>query len=222
MHSDLKNWDLYRDPLWILDNLLRRYRIIHLPTTGWGATTSGSGTVTQLVTYLLAGTGTTANSSAVAWREVFGLKTGGARYDVDWDKKLIWRFTLTRQNSDPEAVGRIQIKRTNAEGALADLGLGLEIDNLDLYGEAYGSSRGTVDLGVTMSLARLYEVKIVHVPGVRVEFWVNEKLKGTLTGDHVPSGTAGDSYYVLSMINGPTGGVNAYFQIGNIIIVQER
>jgi len=222
VESDLKRWDVFSDPLWLLDRLFNRYKVVRLPTNaGWGSDNAGSGWVYQDPWYLHVGTGTTANSRGLAWRTVYGLNSGDrSRYALDWSKRLWWLFTFHRENSDPEVVGRIQLKTANTEGALTDIGIGLEINNYDVVGEAYGTARGTVNLG-TLTNSRIWRVKIVHVPGVRVEFWVNGVLAGTLTGDHVPTGSVAYNYYVQSIINGATGGVDAVLQVGNLIIVQE-
>ena len=46
-------------------------------------------------------------------------------------------------------------------------------------------------------------------------------MMGRLTGAYVPNvqGTLG-AYLVVSIVNGPTGGVNAYFGVGDIKIIQ--
>jgi len=219
--SDLKNWDLFKDPLWLRSNLLKKYKVIHIDPSNWSTSNSGSGVVEEAPVYLRVRTGTTANSRGLAWHPVHWLNSGDAWYSYcDYSKRLEWEFLLVRVNSDAESVGRIQLKQVNSEGALAALGLGLQIDNFTVTGEAYGTARGTVSLG-TMTPGWFWNVRIVHVPGVRVEFWVNDDLAGVLTGTAVPSGLSSTSFIVVSIINGPTGGVNAFLDVSKMRIVQE-
>lgn len=221
MASDMRGWDIFKDSKWLLGNLLNKYKIINLPTSGWLTDNAGSGDVIQLSTCFIVRTGTTANSRGLANVEAFGLYHHGWVLGMDWGKKLEIELTIARQNSDSEAVARFQLKVSSSEGALTSRGLGLEIQNFALYGESYGSSRGTVSLG-DLTDGDTYHVKIVLVPNVRVEFWFDGVLAGTLTGDYVPTGvSAANHYFVVSIINGPTGGVDAVMRVGNIRVIQE-
>jgi len=221
--SDLKFADVFSDPLWLLNKLLDKYKIIDVPTSGgWFTSLAGSGSRAQTPNYLRVGTGTTANSRGLVNTTCFALNPGDRAWDaVDYSKYLEWEFAVVRYNSDPEAVARVQLKQTGAEGALADVGLGVEIQDLDVYGEAYGTARQTVGLG-TLTHDRSWHIKIVHVPSARVEFWVNGILTGILTGSAVPTGVTARTYMVISIINGSTGGVDANLFVGNIRLIQER
>jgi len=199
-----------------------KYKLIVIPTNAaWTVTVVGSGAFAQVVAYLYVDTGTTPNSSAKLHHWTFGLNSGDRlMHACDYSKRLEWEFVIVRRNSDPEATARIQLKQTIAEGALADQGIGLEISNFDVFGEAYGTARDTVSLG-TLTEDRLWRVRIVHIPGARVEFWVNGVLKGTLTGAAVPTGVTTTTSMVISIINGPTGGVAARFYVSKIVLTQE-
>ena len=214
---------LRANPKPLLDNLLKRYRIINVPTnTGWSASISGSGGYIQHPFYIYVLTGTTASSSALLRVITLGLSSSTlAIYRVDWTKRLEIHFAITRYNSDPECVARFQLKESNALGALEQRGVGIEIANYLLRGEGYGTSRGTVNL-MTLTDGRTYEVKIVK-DGSELEFWVNNVLLGKLSGAYVPN-VPGEAYayLVASINNGPTGGVSDEFQVGNIRIIQER
>ena len=224
IHSDLKYMDVFRDPLWLLDNLLAKYKVIDVPTRGWNTNNAGSGSVGQYPIFLTWWTGTTADSRALAYTYLYLLNSGDTYYTrLDFGKRLIWEFTLDRHDTaDSAHVGRVQIKTVNTEGALSDVGLGLEIDNLDVYGEAYGTARGTVHL-TTLTLGQLKRFRIVLIPGSKVEFYTLEASgwvkRGELTGDYVPTGAA-ICYMVLSAINpGVTSSMS--FDIANIRIIQE-
>jgi len=221
MGSDLKYLDVFRYPKWILDNLLSRYKVIRLPpNAGWYVSNAGSGGVGMRPSTFFPYTGTTASSRGMGYDNITGLNSGNLRYFyVDWGKRLEIRFLLYRQNSDPEAVGHVQLKSVSAEGDLTGLGVGLRIDNYAVTGEAYGTARATLSLG-TLSDSQIWRVKIVHVPANRVEFYVNEAYVGALTGSAVPSGSS-PAIFVASIINGATGGVNAILGLGDITLIQE-
>jgi hypothetical protein len=209
--SDLKYWDVFRDPKWLLENLLKKYKVIRVQTTGWSTSNVGSGVVTQYPTYITMATGTTASSRGLATTSIYGPNPGNAHYYfTDWRKKLMLEFICSKGGNDPESVARIQLKEAATEGALAQRGVGIEIDNYSLVGEAYGTARGTVSL-VTLSDSRLVRVTIEKLPD-RVNFYVNGILYGTLTGSAVPNvvGNA-TTELVVSIVNGPTGGVQTGF-----------
>lgn len=210
------------DPKTLFDELLNKYKVVYVPTSGgWYSSNSGSGATATKPMRLYLNTGTTASSRALFWVYAVGLNSGDMdAHIVDYSKYLECRFAIIRFNSDSEAVAHLQLKQVNTEGDLADVGIGLRIDNLDVSGEAYGTARQTVSLG-TLTDGRLWNVRIVLIPGVRVEFWINGVLVGTLTGTAVPVGVTTSSYLVASIINGPTGGVNAVLEISNILLVQE-
>jgi hypothetical protein len=206
-----------------LSNYNERYRIINVPTNAaWFTSTVGSGGYTLRPTLMTLYTGTTASSSMTLYTVVFGLNSlTSSMYVVDWRKRLEIHFSIGRYNSDAECVARFQLKESNALGALTQKGVGVEIANFALRGEGYGTARSTVDL-MTLANDRPYEIIIVK-DGSRLEFWVNNVLLGQLSGNYVPNvlGTA-DAYFVASINNGTTGGVNATFYVGNIYIIQER
>lgn len=207
----------------LLDDLLKEYRLLIIPTNaGWSTSLVGSGICYFYPVKMWCQTGTTASSRAMSYTSCFGFNSGdiSSAY-VDWTKRLEIDLLIMRIYSDPECIARFQVKESNAEGALAQMGVGLEIRNFDLYGEGYGTSRGTVALG-TLTADWLTRVKIVK-DGSRLEFWVEGVLKGVLTGDNVPNAKGSAAgYLVVSIVNGPTGGVNACFAVGDIIIVQRR
>jgi len=212
----------YVDPKALFDDFLSKYKVLFIPLNGgWFTDNAGSGIVSQLPMMLYVNTGTTANSRALAYCNARVLNSGDLVTDrIDFSKQLEIIVHLTRSGNDPECVGRFQLKTVTSEGALSDKGLGLEFQNFDVYGESYGTARGTVSLGtIPYGMVRVF--KIVLVPSSRVEFWVNGSLAGTLTGDHVPTGTTTAAYFVVSIINGPTGGVSATIQPFHIMVIQE-
>jgi len=220
--GDLKYWDTFRDPLWVLHNLLRKRKVLRVLTNAaWATSNAGSGGHTFAPTFIAAYTGATANSRGMVYSRVFGLNSGDiSPYRVDWTKDLELRFNVVRLNSDSEAVARVQIKEATSEGALAQRGIGIEINNFDMLGEGYGTVRGTVSIG-TLTNNSLTRIRIVKRDD-HIEFWVNDVMQGVLTGTAVPNVTGTvDAYIVISVINGPTGGVNAILFVHDIWIIQK-
>jgi hypothetical protein len=205
-----------------LGSFLESYKVINVPTSAsWTASNAGSGSIVLEPTDFYIRTGTTASSRGMVYAGFFGLNSGNiSRAYVDWTKRLELLATIARLNSDPQAVARFQLKQGSSEGQLAGLGIGIQINNYSLYGEAYGSARGTVSLG-TLTDDRLARIRIVKEID-RVEFWINGVLQGTLTGNAVPNVQGGAiGYLVASIINGATGGVDTQLFVSNIWIIQE-
>ena len=190
--------------------------------TGWSATVTGSGTTGQALTYLQVATGVTASSTArlsVLLRSMgIGVTTWN---EINWAKKLYVYMVLNRRLSDTEAIARFQVKTVSTEGQLAAVGIGLQFDNLAVTGESYGTERGTVALSTTLTTSVPVRILIVLTPGVSIEFYVNDVLKGTIsTAAAIPTGTSGVSM-VSSIINGVTGGVNAELTLSNLWLWQQ-
>ena len=193
-------------------------------TDGWTSTLVGTGAKTDEPGRGKVATGTTANSSSLLLTYMQGLGVGKGEVRVDWDKKLYITFRIIRVNSDAEAVARIQLKEAASIGALGAKGLGLQIDNLALSGESYGTSVATVDLVTSLTGNVEAWITIIHDPDTpKIEWYVNGVLKGTQsTAAKIPSGGAGsDSVLVLSIANGATGTVEAYIVFSPIMIWQE-
>ena len=122
---------------------------------------------------------------------------------VDFDNMFIWAFDVSRgTGSHADIRARVQLKQAVAEGVLANDGMGIEIQNLSIFGEAFAGAQGTVDLGVLMTTLYTYRIAIVLIPNVSVDFYVNEVYRGQITAQ-VPTGpAAGTCYWVLSIDNG--------------------
>ena len=206
--------------------LLKGGNLFHIPTINWIASVTGSGGSTQRPGVMFVNTGTTASSTALLRDNPTGIDTSVTSYDyINWDKKLYLVFNYARTNSDSEAIARFQFKQSPSEGQLAAKGIGLHVANLALHGESYGTSRATVDLSTTLTSGRSYQIVIMHDPDTpKIEWYVNGTLKGTQsTSANIPGGVASSVvYFVNSIINGATGGVDAYSFITAPKIWQER
>jgi len=200
--------------------------VLHITTqAGWTASNTGTGGNGGNISYMYVLTGTTASSRGLVYALMNGFEEAGGIWSYfNYDKKLYLIFNYRRNGSDSEAVARFQLKRANTEGALADLGIGIRADNLDLIGESYGTELGEVDLGTTLATDRVSQIVIIHYPGSKIEWYVDGTLKGTQsTAAKIPSGSsASANYLVSSIVNGVTGGVNAIQAILHPKIWQER
>lgn len=203
------------------DALHSRWNIINVHTLGITSNT-GSGGGGELGFEIYVFTGVTANSRGLRRAPVYFLNDGDipTRY-LDYTKRLEWHFRMVRSGSDAQVVARFQLKQALTEGVLADVGLGVQVNNFDVLGEAYGTARQTVSLG-TLTADYHWQIKIVHIPDTSVQFWVNDVLTATLTGTAVPVAVAAGTQLVLSIINGAAGGVDAYFEVGKIKFIQPR
>jgi hypothetical protein len=189
------------------------------PNAGWETSYVGSGSAAFYPFRIYLVTGTTANSCGLVRCGIHGLNAGSIHQEyIDWTRRLQLSFFLTRVSDDPQVIGRVQLKEINTEGQLAQRGIGLQINNWSVIGEAYGTARNTTAEIKSLLGARIARIKIVKLSD-KVEFWVNDYLKATLTGTAVPNVTGNASaYLVASIINGATGGVSAALNISNIQI----
>jgi len=199
-----------------------KHKLLKPDFAGWSASNAGSGGGGSDPSEVIVNTGTTANSRGLRYTGFYSLNSGDMQIrGVDFTKKIEITFLVYRIGSDNQVIARAQLKHTNTEGQLANVGLGIQINNYTMIGEAYGTTRGTTDTLITLVDNKLARVKIVHYPNSRVEFWVNGVLKGTLTGNAVPVNITATNYFVLSIINGAAGGVDAYFLLGHLWVIQE-
>lgn len=218
--SDYKFWDVFIDPLWLLHNFHRKYKHIRVPlNAGWTSDLVNGG-LTQQPMRLYPNTSITASSRGLGYAVAHGLNSGNTvMYNIDWTKRLELSFTLARESSDVEVVARVQLKEVATEGVLAARGIGLQISNLTVVGEAYGTALQTT--GTLKTLTNTYSIRVkIVLTATSVDFWIDGVLAGSLTGTAVPSVVGAAGYLVVSIINGVTGGVNAKLFIGNIELVQ--
>ncbi len=128
----------------------------------------------------------------------------GVQWDrVDFDNRLEFGFDISRDaGTHADIRARVQLKQAVGEGILANDGLGIEIQNFAIFGEAFAGAQGVVDLGIAMTALLTYRIKIVLVPNVGVLFYVNNVYRGVITAQ-IPTGpAAGACYWVISIDNG--------------------
>lgn len=146
---------------------------------------------------------------------------GAGKEEYNWDKASIFHFFVTRKHEDAEVVARTQFKADSYPPSceqLTDVGIGLEVRNLSLYGESYGIERGEVDLGRVLTNNEAAEVLIVHYPGEKIEWYIDDVLCGVQSdAGKIPSLT---SYMTIcnSIKNGAGGGVDARYYFSDFTL----
>ncbi len=190
---------------------------------GWTDTAVNGGSVNNVdPSRRVLRTGATAAASILTRFPVCGLNSAGAPTSfVDWGKKLSLFFSIAREYaSDANAVSRAQLKTATAIGALGAKGIGLQIDNLALTGEAYGTSLGTVGLSTTMTIQREYWIEI-RLESTGVTFLVNNVSKGTITtAGKFPTGMGAAEADMVFSHNDGTPGVDTELVFSPIIVLQ--
>lgn len=195
-----------------------------LPTNGpWTFSGAGSGDGLPWPGFLRVQTGAVANSRGLYWTELHGLAgAAGATYELDLSKRLSFQFLISRFVPNAEIVARLQIKGITTEGALAAVGLGIQIDDMAVKGESYGTALGLIDLATALVDDRVAAMSIELYPGEAVEWW----LEGVRVGvqddpTKVPGGLLA-AKIVYSIVNGPVGGVDCYSEVIQPQIEQKR
>ncbi len=196
----------FANPQFIMELLRRQARYMHVPINDLWIDNSTGGTSTLFTQYAeLACAAAGGQDGLVHCTAAFlNSYVDATVWDrVDFDNMFIWAFDVSRgTGSEADIRGRVQLKQANAEGVLANDGMGIEIQNLSIFGEAFAGAPGTVDLGVLMTTLLTYRIAIVLIPNVSVDFYVNEVYRGQITAQ-VPTGpAAGTCYWVLSIDNG--------------------
>jgi len=213
-------------PVWSSEPAFLGGKLFIITTeTYTGSSIANSGAIWDQPTVIRASTGATANSKALVYWGVYGLTTGTqTRGLIDWDKKLHFACGLSRYLSDAECVARLQLKEAITEGILAAKGIGIEINNLAVVGEGYGTSRAETDLSTAFTSLKEYDLHIIHYPGSKIEWYIDNVLKGTEdTSGNFPTGNSGTYFYlVFSIINGGTGGTDCEFWMMRPTIWQEE
>lgn len=197
---------IFATPQFIMELLRRQARYMHVPINDlWTDNSGGTGSSTLFPTYAELACGAVGADHGLAYCRAAFLNSyvDASIWDrVDFDNMLIFAFDVSRDaGTHDDLRGRVQLKQANGEGILANDGLGIEIQNFALHGEAFAAAQATVDLGVTMTALHTYRIVIVLIPNVSVNFYVNEVYRGQIT-TQVPTGpAAGTCYWVLSMDN---------------------
>ena len=173
-----------------LTKLLSSGRLLHIPTNGSLApTVTGTGTTEQTVSHYRLATGATNPSTATLGSSAALGGLNVSAFSIDFGKKVIFGFNLTRINSVVGSVGRVQLKTTVGAGGLAVAGIGIQINDLALSGESYGSAVATVSLGSIVNNQSV-DVMIIHYPQSRVEFWLDGVyVAQQINAANIPLGT---------------------------------
>ena len=195
----------FANPQFIMELLRRQGRYMHVPINDLWTDGSTGGTTLLYPQYAELTCAAVAGRDALVYCVAPFLNSyvDATVWDrTDFDNIFIWAFDVSRDaGTHADLRARVQLKQAIAEGVLANDGMGIQIQNYDIFGEAFAAAQGTVDLGVTMVAELSYRIAIVLIPNVSVDFYVNEVYRGQITAQ-VPSGpAAGTCYWVLSMDN---------------------
>tara|TARA_Y100000310_G_C20701833_1_gene830682 strand:+ start:5829 stop:6497 length:669 start_codon:yes stop_codon:yes gene_type:complete len=164
---------------------------------------TGTGAITIKVGHCELKTGTTNPSDALSNTRIMGLGSGDVDgREVNWDKDLRLFFILMSRADTANTTAAIQLKATGAAGNLADLGVGVQLANLALTSESYGSARDSNAIA-TLTTLRDYLIEIRVNAGTNVEFYLDGVLQVTHTGTALPTGNSGstDDEFVWSVDN---------------------
>jgi hypothetical protein len=151
---------------------------------------------------------------------------------IDWTKKLRLNFMYVRSGVHTSIIARIKLFQYPSDICIAgnppiqidDKGIALYIDGgLKVYGCAYGSAGlATIDLNTTLTENSLHKFEIIHYPNEKVEFYIDDVLKGTITDtDRIPSGSSSLPCYFEATIEKGVTGINGLFEIIMPLIIQE-
>lgn len=177
-------------------------------TSGWAASTTGSGSVSQLPRSLGVNTGTTFNSTASARLSAFvGYSIGESRGVIDWTRPITIFVIFTAAGTTNDGISRFTLGKTSADGigALGRKGIGFQITEISgsptLTGLAHdGVALNTTDLA-TLSAFRTTKIAIESDGLGNVEFFVNDVLEGSVDGPNT-LGTNGESTLQIESDNG--------------------
>lgn len=196
-----------------LPTLISADNFIMIPTVaGWDEAFIGAGAASQqptrqVVIILDANAG-----SALLTTTAFGFNIGDDYQKMNWDKHLYTIFNYGVYKTQANIIRRVQVKKSASLGILAEPGLGIEVHDTAITGEAYGTARGTVSLGNIVMLGTLCEsIQVIiwldpDTPAVR--FYVNGSLAGSITNsNHIPSGIGAGATYLNHSIYRAAGGL---------------
>lgn len=172
--------------------MMRGLLVYHYDPKEFTTAVTGTGVATLYPNGVDLRSGTTASSDARAYLTIDGLHpalTVGGR--INFDYPLDFAFWVSAEDSNANFRRRVQIKNATTHAVLAESGFGIELQNLALFGESYGSSLATLNLSTTLTSGRAYKILISHYPGSRIEWYVDGILVGTQsTAANIPSGTS--------------------------------
>lgn len=210
-----------------------------LPTmSGWTQTITGTGSTGSTPTSLIvnSGAGVSGADTAQLSTGIVGLRDGGAGY-CDWSKNIVLIVPIQRINVlAQDNLAWVQLKEAQTLGAMAEKGIGIDIrriytDGLDLYGESYGASRASIDLGISLTNYMFADVMIKHYPAVpKIEWYVDIGdgngfvLKGTeTTSANIPQTAGTAPVYLCNCVTKTVANAAPVMQtIGLPIIWQAR
>lgn len=188
-----------------LTHFVNLNKLFIVPVNAGWATAGSTGTVTSTPVYMELRTNG-ASLTATAQTGLIGFNNNSIESRMDWSKRLHWKVTLARINSDAQCVAYVQLKLTNGVGDMADSGIGLKITNLTVIGQAYDGTLNSSSTVATLTDRRPQTFELVlDVPATRLCLYSNGVYVTNITG--VPSGQSNTAaYIVISLANGGAAG----------------
>jgi len=172
----------------------------------WTKSVTGSGGAYGSQAYTTVNTGITNSSTSVESISILNLRAGSSFGALPFSKAQCIQFNIERNGSTANAIARVQLKTVSTIGAIADKGIEILTKNLALYGAGYGSARGEVSLGVTMSEWNTYGIRIIHTPATpQIDFYVDSGSGFPATPNasitataNIPQADSSGAYFVIS------------------------
>lgn len=206
-------------PAIFLADIIKAANFIMIPTAaGWTEVTTGAGNTRQEPMRNMVEITDALVGSELAYVASMGFNIGGNYGRINWDKHLYLIFNYAIYKSEANLTRRVQVHAEPSAPPiieeLTEQGIGFQVVNLVMTGEAYDTARGTVALGnmVIEAGSHYKQIQVViHLdPDTpAVNFYIDSSLVGSITNtDHIPSGTAVKSCYLKHSIDRPAGGAS--------------
>lgn len=170
---------------------------------GWTTVTTGSGSVVQSPRHMLVRTQSTAPSTAAAYHNSSsGFSRGRDISSIDFGKYIVVHVGFAIIANTANGVCRVTLGKAGGTiGALAEKGIGIQVNNLALTGIAHdGATLRSQDLATSLTANTLYIVSIVSGGNGRVEWLVDGARKGAITNG--PTGLKSDVTLQVEADNG--------------------
>ena len=167
----------------------------------WTTVIAGTGSITKGIRRGAVLSGTTAAGTAIIRNtNNMGWSVGKSKSTIDWSKKILFHAFISVPNSTTNGVSRLTFGKLSSDGvsALADKGVGIQIDNNALKGVVHdGTTGATIDLSTTLTASIVYRITIVSDGAGNVEWHLDGVSKGTSSGG--PTGDGGTNKHIVQI-----------------------
>lgn len=185
----------------ILAMLDRDEWFISHPFGDWTTAVVGTGSTTKGIRRAAVLSGTTAAGTAVIrTANNMGWHANAGKSIIRWSKKIVFHAFFSVPASTANGVSRLTFGKIAADGvgALADKGIGIQIEDDVLKGIVHdGTSGATVDLSTTLTGNTVYRITIVSDGAGSTEWLLNGVSKGASSGG--PTGSSGSNKHIVQI-----------------------